>query len=124
LGVRNPAHPVSYWDKLLANIVNAAAIYGTDKLIIVGDLNDDLLHPPCHLSDVIDTLNMFQLVEEPTHFTSHSESLLEPTIVGQPNLFKNISVLPQGVSNHCPVVIEISSNTPKIVYKHSIWLFN
>ncbi len=121
---RNPAHPVSYWEKLLENLANAAAIHGTHRLIIVGDLNDNLLRQPCHLSEVIDSLNMVQLVTDPTRYTPQSQTLLDPIIVGQQSRFRNVSVLSQGLSDHCAVVVEILSDVPKTMYKRKIWLYN
>jgi hypothetical protein len=125
VGYRNPALPVKYWDVLYANVSNAVGIYGQQKIVLVGDFNQNLLNPkPCHLSNLIEALNMHQLVSEPTHFTSHSESLLDPVICGNANLITCVKVLPQGISNHCPVVINILQDIPKTNHKRSIWLFN
>jgi hypothetical protein len=53
-------------------------MYGSQKLISVGDLGDNLLRSrPGHLSELIDSMCMTQLVSEPTHYTRHSESLID-----------------------------------------------
>jgi hypothetical protein len=63
VGYRNPALPVSYWDKLFDNVSNVVGIFGQQKILLTGDFNQNLLNPnPCHFSDIINALNMYQLI--------------------------------------------------------------
>lgn len=124
VGYRNPALPVSYWEKLQSNISEIAASFEHEKIVIVGDFNDDLLNPNKHyLNDIIDSFSFHQLVTEPTRITVNSRTLLDPIIVGNPQIAKNITVLPRNCSDHCPVMATISSTIRTTSYKRQIWLY-
>ena len=90
---RNPACLVEYWDSLSENISNIVDTFGSQNIIIMGDFNENLLnHNVHHLSDLIDSFNLSQLITEPTRITLNSETLLDPVIVGRPNLASSAGV--------------------------------
>ena len=131
LGVcyRNPALPVAYWERLTENISEIVASFDHNKIVLVGDFNDDLLNPnKHHLKDIINHFSFHQLVDAPTRSTHNTNTLLDPIIVGDHNLFRNVTVLPPNCSDHNPILAKIeqcttrSSHKRKIrLYKHANW---
>jgi hypothetical protein len=125
IGYRNSALPVTYWDKLSANISEIIANFDHDKMLIAGDLKDDLLNPDKHhLRELIDSFSFHQLVKDPTRITPNSKTLLDPIIVGSPELVQSAKVLPQHCSDHCPITVSISPSTCRNTHKRNIWLYN
>ena len=123
---RNPALSVAYWDKLHANISRVVDFYGSQSIVILGDLNEDLLNPRLHhLQDIIDTFALEQQISEPTRTTEHSATLLDP-IICSPSLGVNGSqVLVPYCSDHCPVACYIKLEKPKTrSFKRRVWLFD
>lgn len=131
LGVcyRNPALPVAYWERLTENLSEIVASFDHNKIVLVGDFNDDLLNPnKHHLKDIINHFSFHQLVDTPTRSTHNTNTLLDPIIVGDQNLFNNVTVLPPNCSDHNPILAKIepcitrSSHKRKIrLYKHANW---
>lgn len=73
--------------------------------------------------------NMTQLIEEPTHFTEETCTLLDVIIVSDSNILEKAFVgdcfLDQNVRYHCPVYASLTlCNLTSHSFKREIWLFN
>ena len=75
------------------------------------------------------TYNMSQLINEPTHFTENSQSLLDLIMVSDPSIIQKAYVgdcfLNQYFRYHCPTygILRTRDSTTKC-FKRNIWLFN
>lgn len=125
---RNPALPVAYWENLQNNIARVVDAYGSQHVIVIGDLNEDLLKPSNHhLVDIIDTFAFEQLITDPTRITEHSATLLDPFICGAATSthVKSCRVLSSYCSDHCPILCTLGlGKIPVTSYKRRVWLFN
>jgi exonuclease III len=66
-----------FWKYLNYSIENALDI--SDKLVVIGDLNVNLLlNTRSHLSDIIDTKNLRNIITEPTRVTRTTSTLIDP----------------------------------------------
>lgn len=74
-----PRQDVNFFLDAMTCSINSLAKH--DHLILLGDFNIDLLTPNCGKSksfmEFVHTVNLTQLVNQPTHFTEHSETLLD-----------------------------------------------
>ena len=73
-------------------------------LLITGDLNCNLLEPGCSeavaLLDFCKSVNLTQLINEPTRVTETSSTLLDVIITSNVNLVESFGVLPCHISDH------------------------
>ena len=69
-------------------------------LIIVGDFNDNLLIANNKIGKIIQTLNLSQLVKEPTRITTSSSSLIDLIITNKPKFVIKSNVLACPVGDH------------------------
>lgn len=87
--------------------------------MILGDLNNDMLIPQrCkNLKDVILNFNLKQLINEPTHFTEYSSSLIDVILVTNSNSVVASEVcdpfIPNLIRYHCPVAVILKFLKPK-----------
>ena len=126
VGYRNPELPVEYWERLDENLSRIVDTYGSQNLILVGDFNEDLLNKRVHhFSDIINSYNLSQLINEPTRVTHHSRTLLDPIIVGNVSYVKSSGVLPPICSDHSPVFVDFKCKLPKYYsFKRRIYDYN
>jgi hypothetical protein len=74
---RNVDSLVEYWHRLNNNISGVVDVHGSNNIIIVGDINEDLLdNRSKHLKNTISMFAFHQLINEPTRITETSETLL------------------------------------------------
>ena len=125
-GYRNPELSVEYWDRLNDNITQVVDRYGSQNLILLGDFNENLLDPQLHhLADLIDSFNMLQILREPTRLTPTSQTLIDPIIVGRPNIVNASGVRVTSVSDHCLTYASLNFKLPSIIaYKRLIYKYN
>ncbi|KAG7301202.1 hypothetical protein JYU34_014077 [Plutella xylostella] len=90
---------------------------GYDQMVLLGDFNINLLHnindgKARQLYDFATTVSLTQLVNEPTHFTDTSETLID--VVLADSSVKNISVnyIP-ALGKHAFVIVELNIKKPK-----------
>ena len=85
-------------------------------LQITGDLNCNLLKPGCFkaaaLLDFCKSVNLLQLINEPTRVTETSSTLLDVIITSNINLVESFGVLPCHISDHYLVYATLK---PKIL---------
>ena len=126
VGYRNPALRVEYWERIDNNISRVVDAFGSQNIILVGDFNEDLLNRNLtHLTDILDSYNLHQLITSPTRITPNTSTLLDPIIVGQTSLVHSAGTLPASCSDHCPVFVNLNIELPKrITYKRRIYDYN
>lgn len=86
-------------------------------LVITGDLNCNLLEPQCSeaiaLLDFCKSVNLTQLIKEPTRVTETSSTLLDVIITSNTNLVDSSGVLPCHISDHYLVHATLKLKNPK-----------
>ena len=100
-------------------------------IIILGDLNNDLLvnNRSKNLNDLINTYNLKQLINEPTHFTESSSSLIDVVLVNKMNNILASEVcdpfIPNLIRFHCPVAVLLKFLKPiHNCYTRKIWKYD
>lgn len=87
-----------------------------DHIILMGDFNINLLNTDDtnskKLQDFIQSINLQQYVKEPTHFTDHSETLLDIVCSSVKVVKVFVDHIPD-LSNHAFITFEINVKKPK-----------
>ena len=123
---RPPNSDNSFWTKLSWCIDKVGEI--SDKIILVGDINVDLLNTPqSHIiREIISTHNLINNIHEPTRTTNTSSTLLDPILTSV-----DIKVCESGtltidasISDHRATFISLSSSINyNRSYKRKIWAY-
>ena len=81
---RPPNSGSDYWDLIEQTFDNLCDSHITDKEIL-GDFNSDLLKSmhASRIHNLRNSCNLHQLIDEPTHYTENSSSLLDLAIVSK-----------------------------------------
>ena len=126
---RPPDAHQNYWT-WISESVDRAKNTNISDIILVGDLNNDLLTPSkCkHLKELIANYDFTQLINESTHFTEQSSTLIDVIITSNPNIVVASEVCDPFVPNrmrfHCPVAVILSFMKFKPQnYKRQIWKY-
>jgi Icc-related predicted phosphoesterase len=118
---RPPNEKADYWAKLEENLELAKEV-GIDTIILTGDLNNNLLHPPSKLNEILENFHFEQFIKDPTHITEYSATLLDIFATTSADLVKEAKVRPPSLSNHSDVVARIDVNKPKAEkYKRQVY---
>lgn len=104
---------------------------GIKDIIITGDFNLDYLKTDTRrkITDICRQYNLQQIIDEPTHFTESSSSLIDIYLVNNPRRVVLSSVgepfLSQNTRYHCPIYcfydFRKEQNT---TFKRKIWLYD
>jgi hypothetical protein len=105
--------------------INDTAI---DGVIITGDFNDNQLdYSRTKISFLLTKFSLLQMIDEPTHFTEHSSSLIDLILKNNVNMLIYTGVGPaltDQIRYHCPVIGFINyTKTPTKPFKRKIWLY-
>ena len=105
--------------------INDTAI---DDVIITGDFNDNQLdYSRTKISFLLTKFSLLQMIDEPTHFTEHSSSLIDLILTNNVNRLIYTGVGPaltEQIRYHCPVIGFINyPKTPTKPFKRKIWLY-
>ena len=103
---------INYWDMIetsFDNMFNSSI----QELIILGDFNWDVsatrVNKIAHLAS---SYNLTQMIDEPSHFTEHSSSIIYLVLVNKPEnvLYSGVSspFTPDLVRFHCPTVLYLN----------------
>ena len=127
---RPPNSGSYYWDLIEQTFDNLCDSHITD-LVILGDFNSDLLKPmhANRIQNLTNSYNLHQLIDEPTHYTENSSSLLDLTIVSKPEnvVFSGVSspFIPDLIRYHCPIIVTLKFRKPiQTPFKRHIWLYD
>ena len=95
----------------LQEMLDVARINNPDSIFLIGDFNDrcqdwDSPHNDSELKqklyDWVTTNNMFQIIADPTYYTTHSANILDLCITDSPGFITDSGVLPPVAStDHC-----------------------
>ena len=124
-----PNSNVDTWRRVENSIDAAINDVGFDHIILTGDFNDNQFDGNnSKLRSIALQYSLYQLVEEPTHFTEHSSSLIDLILTNDNNFVPYAGVGPpllDQVRYHCPVIGFINALKPTAKsFKRKIWLYN
>ena len=115
---RPPSSNSSYFD-MIEDTLHLAVDTGIDDIVLTGDFNYNMLNPSASrkVLSLCQQFNLSQIINEPTHFTEHSNSLIDIILVKN-----NSSIISCGVGDpflnqekryHCPVFALFKFHKPK-----------
>ena len=127
---RPPNSDLAYYS-LIENSLHLAVDSGINDIIITGDFNFNMLHPQSSrkIHSFCTQFALFQAINEPTHFTETSSSLLDILLVSN-----NSHLIVSGVADsflnqehryHCPIfgIYNFSKPKSKSFTRH-IWKYD
>ncbi len=87
------------------------------EIIVVGDLNCDVLKPDSPsavaLLNFCESVNLTQLIKEPTRVTENSASLIDVIMTSNVNLVENHGVVSSHISDHYLTYASVKLKMPK-----------
>ncbi len=126
---RPPNANNTYWN-LFEESIDRAFSQPCDNILVAGDFNINIQHSVSNkISRLIASYNAEQLINEPTHFTEQSSSLIDLMFIQ--NIHHVITsfvadpFIPDVIRFHCPIVTVLKFDKPKNnMYKRRIWLYD
>ncbi|XP_062604444.1 uncharacterized protein LOC134266236 [Saccostrea cucullata] len=123
---RPPNSDSGFWTKLAWCVDKMSE--KSDKIILVGDINVDLLTTPqTHIiHEIIATHNLVNNIHEPTRITHTSSTLLDPILTSVDIQVRESGtlVMDSSVSDHRATYLSLSSNINyKRSYKRKVWAY-
>lgn len=125
---RPPDSGNNYFDLIENTLDNMSNSLVNDQ-IILGDFNCDMLASRSKMKHIASLYNLHQLIDEPTHFTEHSASIIDLIFVTKPE-----HVIYSGVSSpfindliryHCPTLAVLKyRKVTQTSFKRHIWLYD
>jgi hypothetical protein len=109
---RPPNAPAAYWNKVEASLEQAKST-GTNHIFLLGDLNCNMFTKGNKLHQILDDLHMTQLIDDTTHRTAYSETLIDIIATNSLDLVEDIKIKEPSLSNHCDVAALIKIRTHK-----------
>ncbi|VDI33342.1 Hypothetical predicted protein [Mytilus galloprovincialis] len=96
------------WTKIESSIESAVNDVKCDRIIVTGDFNDNLLNGAnSKIHNICTNYSLEQLIEDPTHFTEQSSSLIDLIITDNSDFVPYCGVGPpllDQIRYHCPVM--------------------
>ncbi len=126
---RPPDSNNNHWT-LLQESIDRAFNQVCDNILVTGDFNINVHNSTSNkISRLISSYNAEQLISTPTHYTEHSNSLIDLMFVKHTNQvitsFVADPFIPDLIRFHCPIVTVMKFNKPKTsTYKRRIWLYD
>ena len=93
-GIYRPPNSNNNYYDLIENKFDNLSNISTKDLIILGDFNCDMLSSPNKMENIASSYNFQQLIDEPTHFTEHSSSIIDLILVTKPENVIIVAFLP------------------------------
>ena len=94
--------------------------------MLLGDLNWDMLNTPAILQSKLDSLNLTQIINEPTRYNSKSVNtgtIIDIILTNSPSKYTS-DVINQDLSDHCLIACisngSATKRPPLITVKHSL----
>lgn len=126
---RPPNTNNQYWN-LIQLSIELAFNTGIANILITGDLNDNVLAVNnCGLTDIMNQFDLKQLIDEPTHYTETSTSILDVFLVNNDDIVEHSSVgdpfLTSNIRYHCPIYayLKFKRQSNYTSTKRRIWLY-
>ena len=82
-------------------------------VLILGDFNDNILQRGNNMTNVIKTLSLTQIINQPTRITPTSSTLLDLLITNNNEFIDNSNVSPSPVADHEMISVVINIRKPK-----------
>lgn len=115
----------------IENSIGLAYDTSISDIIVTGDFNLDINKPATRskIQDLIIHFTMKQVIDESTHFTEHSNSLIDLFLLSSTCPIKSSGVgepfLDQNIRYHCPVFCCLDIAKPKSMsFKRRVWKFD
>ena len=105
---RPPNSDLNYYSTM-EDSIHLAVDTGINDIIITGDFNINMYNPQSarKINDFCNQFSLTQVVNEPTHFTEHSSTLIDLMLVSNPNhvILNGVGdpFLGQDLRYHCPI---------------------
>lgn len=126
-----PPSSDSFYYSSIENSINLAVDTGVRDVIVTGDFNFNMLCETSarKISTFCEQFSLEQCINQPTHFTEHSSSLIDILLVSNSNHLILSGVgepfLEQDIRYHCPVYGILNFSKPKAKsYMRHIWKYN
>jgi hypothetical protein len=119
---------IQNWEVIEMSIDRAHGT-GLKNIIIAGDFNENLLDQKrTHILPLLTSYSLTQVIEEPTHFTETSATLLDLFIVNDKNKVKVAGVgepvYSDSIRYHCPIYVILSfKKNHKPTFRRTIWKY-
>ena len=111
--------------------IGLATDNGVEDIVVTGDLNLNMLnqHSRMKITDLCQTYNLTLLINDPTHYTETSFSIIDLVLVSNSHSFEMSGVsepfLSQDVRYHSPVYVIFTFKKPLLKsILHELWLYN
>ncbi len=123
---RPPHYTNEFWDRL--NISLELASEKVNRIVLVGDINEDQLNPRMHkFRDILTLNNMINVINIPTRITDQSQTLIDPVCVSDNITVHDSGVLntPPDISDHHGTFIHLNFDIQSpVIYKRKVWYYN
>ncbi len=120
---RPPQLSVEFWDRLNICLENASEI--ANRIILVGDINEDQLNPANNkFRNILLINNMKNVINEPTRLTDYSRTLLDPIAVTENLVVYDHGTIhtPSTVSDHYGTYVYVRCNLHLTTsFKRKVW---
>ena len=106
---RPPSATADIWDIININFEKATSV--SDRVVILGDFNEDQLNPAHHnLKDIMSLNSVKNIITESTRVTNSSSTLLDPIIISDyiVNLGSGIIPVKSEISDHSITYLHMS----------------
>ena len=110
--------------------IGLAVDTGITDIVITGDFNLNMINPQSEkkVLDICKQYNLHQLINEPTHFTETSSTIIYFTLVSNVQSIEIFGVgepfLMQDIRYHCPIYSIFTLKKPVTkLFKRKIWLY-
>ncbi|CAC5401986.1 unnamed protein product [Mytilus coruscus] len=116
------------WDKVETSL-DMALNDNKDNIIVSGDFNENQLNiSNSKVKALLNQFSLTQMIDEPTHFTENSTSLIDLIMTSNVNEISYCCVGPpltDQIRYHCPVIGFLNFlKTPLKAFKRKIWLYD
>ena len=117
---RNPTESQEWSDNFvkmmdMANVLNL-------NMVVLGDFNINLKHSQPLWKTITCTLGLTQLITQPTRITKTSATLIDHIYTNNPGKIYNIRVDPTCISDHNPILCNLSCRSPKGTQKSHTYI--
>ena len=123
---RSPNSTQNY-SNLSNESIDGAQSTSIQDTAILGDLNNDLLvnNRSKNLQQPMNTYNLKQLINEPTHFTESFSSHIDVILVYKTNNLLVSDVCDPFITFHCPIAVLLKCLKPKRnCYTRKVWKYD
>ena len=128
---RPPNSDSNYFSGIEDSIALAVDSPGISEIIITGDFNLNVLNPPTarKIDSICTQFSFYQSINQPTHFTENSSSLIDILLVNNKTHLIVSGVddpfLNQEIRHHCPIYGIFKFSKPKFVsFTRHIWNYD